>query len=266
MQQGNFGECGSHFHFPLTGPEQANRLTATLLYEAVYKEILTGCETRKQGKQAPRFPVGLLALIEKFGMTDSSPAYMRMYGWWVLLQNWGTTRFSDHRGSSPADICFTDGNLTGEEDEKRPAATDMCRQVQVSRRRVLHLIAPVALDGLASPERAGSLSKRLSPSHACWCIRQFSADGAQLRPGLRHSESSSGKLGQQQGCQDSHSRGCSVLDTALGWSFLPSCTSALGFPKEERGLSRRMVTPTAAIPTRGQRNSRSPPCRSRYRE
>ena len=80
---------------------------------AVYMEILTSCEQGKSVKQAPWFAVGLLALVENFVLTIISiSAYMRMYGWWVLLQSWGTIRFSDHRGLSPAYIRFTDGNLT----------------------------------------------------------------------------------------------------------------------------------------------------------
>ena len=91
-----------------------NRLTAAPLYDAVYRgNSWRAVEPGRPVKQAPRFPVGLLALVEKFVMTDSNPTYMRMYGWWVLLQSWGTMRFSDHRGLSAADISFTDGSLTG---------------------------------------------------------------------------------------------------------------------------------------------------------
>ena len=79
------------FLHEVTGAEQANRLSATPLYDAVYKEILTSCEPGRPVKQAPRLPVALLALVENFVTTDSNPAYMRMYGWWVLLQSWFRT-------------------------------------------------------------------------------------------------------------------------------------------------------------------------------
>ena len=85
------------------------RLTATPLYEAVFKEILTGRAPGKPGKLVPRLPVGLLALVENFVMTVSNAAYMSMYGWWVLLQSC----FSDHGGLSPTDTCFTDVNRAG---------------------------------------------------------------------------------------------------------------------------------------------------------
>ena len=99
------------FLHEVTGTEQVNRLTATHLYDAVYREILASCELGRPVKQPLRFLVGLLALVEDFVTTVSNPANMRMYGWWVLLQSWGTMRFSDHRGLSPADISFTDGSL-----------------------------------------------------------------------------------------------------------------------------------------------------------
>ena len=34
-------------------------------------------------------------------MNDTKPAYMRMYAWWMLLQNSCTLRFSDHEGINP---------------------------------------------------------------------------------------------------------------------------------------------------------------------
>ena len=52
------------FLHEVTGTEQVDRMTTTFLYDAVYKEILTSCEPGKPVKQAPRFPVGLLALVE----------------------------------------------------------------------------------------------------------------------------------------------------------------------------------------------------------
>ena len=82
------------FLHEVTGTEQVNRLTATPLYDAVHREILASCEPGRRVKQAPRFPVGLLALVKNFVTTESNPAYMRMYGWWVLLQSWGTMRVS----------------------------------------------------------------------------------------------------------------------------------------------------------------------------
>ena len=42
---------------------------------------MTCCEPGRPVKQAPRFPVGLLALVENFVTTDSYPACMRMCGW-----------------------------------------------------------------------------------------------------------------------------------------------------------------------------------------
>ena len=179
------------FLHEVTGTEQVDRLTATPLYDAVYKEILTSCEPGKPVKQAPRFPVGLLALVEDFVMTDRNPAYMR-------IQSWGTMRFSDHRGLSPADISFANGSLTGllrRTKNHRHGQERVC-EASESGRKFIHLNTPVALNGMADPLRAGPLQKGLSPSSASRSLRQLSSDRAQVRAGLRHPESTPGKVGR----------------------------------------------------------------------
>ena len=62
------------FLHEVTGTEQVKRLTATPLYDAVYRQNLSICEPGRTVQQAPRFPVGLLALVENFVTTDSNPA------------------------------------------------------------------------------------------------------------------------------------------------------------------------------------------------
>ena len=129
-------------------------------------------------KRAPPFPVGLLALVQNFVTTESNPAYMRMYGWWVLLQSWGTMRFSDHRGLSPADISFEDGSLTGlfEEDEDHRHRQERVCEASEGGCEFIHLFAPVALSGWQIPERAGPVPEGLSPSSTGWSIPSASAN------------------------------------------------------------------------------------------
>ena len=43
----------------------------------------------------------------------SKQTYLRIFGWWVLLQSWGTLRFSDHRGLVPKQITVDDTGFTG---------------------------------------------------------------------------------------------------------------------------------------------------------
>ena len=55
-------------------------------------------------KQAPRMLTTMLAALEQSVAQLSAQPYLRLFSWWVLLQNWGTLRFSDHRGSPPSEI------------------------------------------------------------------------------------------------------------------------------------------------------------------
>ena len=45
-----------------------------------------------------------LAALEDVVSDPSAVLYYRMYSWWILVQCWGTLRFSDHRGLRPADV------------------------------------------------------------------------------------------------------------------------------------------------------------------
>ena len=224
------------FLHEVTGTEQVDRLTATPLYDAVYKEILTSCEPGKPVKQAPRFPVGLLALVENFVMTDSNPAYMRMYGWWVLLQSWGTMRFSDHRGLSPADISFADGSLTGLLRRTKTTGTDKnvsARPVRVDASsfistpqwlsvgwQILCELAPFKRDYLL-PAPAGAYDS---------CLR------TELRYALGYAIQNRllARLVDDKGATVLTAEATMFWTPHSGRSFLPSCTQALGFPKEER--------------------------------
>ena len=225
------------FLHEVTATEQANRLTTTPLYDAVYREILTSCEPGTPVKQAPRFPVGLLALIENFVTTESNPAYMRMYGWWVLLQSWGTMRFSDHRGLSAADITLKDGSLTGLLRRTKTTGTDK----NVSAR-------PVRVDAssfISSPQwlSAGwQILNELVPFQRDYLLpAPAGAHDSCLRTELRYAL---GYVIQNRLLASLvDSKGAEVLtaEATVFWtphsvrSFLPSCTAALGFPKEERG-------------------------------
>ena len=173
-----------------------------------------------------------------------------MCGWWVLLQSWGTMRFSDHRGLSPADISFTDGSLTGLLRRTKTTGTDKnesARPVRVDARSLISS-PPVALSRLADPERAGPMPKGLSPSSPSWSIRQMSADGAQARPGLRHSEpvcwrawstARVPKCSQQKPlCSGRLARG----------GHSSQLHSGIGVPERGTGLPRRVVSPRERHP------------------
>ena len=78
--KGNVSRTFTFIH-EVTGTEQVNRLTATPLYDAVYNKFLTSSEPGKPVKQAPWFPVGLLALLENFLMDSQQPRHeVRLVG------------------------------------------------------------------------------------------------------------------------------------------------------------------------------------------
>ena len=48
-------------------------------------------------------------------MTDTQTLpFIRMYAWWMLVQNWSTLRFSDHRGVSPSTVNVTGSAFSAE--------------------------------------------------------------------------------------------------------------------------------------------------------
>ena len=51
-------------------------------------------------------PVALILALETFLMHSTNLPYMRLYAWFMALQNWATLRFSDHRGILPDSISW----------------------------------------------------------------------------------------------------------------------------------------------------------------
>ena len=56
--------------------------------------------------------VSMLNSLELMVVDSNVLPFIRVYSWRVLLQNWGTLRFSDHRGVRPPDMKIKD-NTTG---------------------------------------------------------------------------------------------------------------------------------------------------------
>ena len=82
------------------------------LYTVIYKEILSSALPGRAKKQAPRMLISMIAALEKVVVGSGAPPYFRIFAWWLLLQNWGTLRFSDHRGIIPSEASLqSDGFL-----------------------------------------------------------------------------------------------------------------------------------------------------------
>ena len=49
--------------------------------------------------------------LEQLVMNETSPIYLHVCSWWMLVQNWATLRFSDHRGLNPSEVAFREGSF-----------------------------------------------------------------------------------------------------------------------------------------------------------
>ena len=99
---------GSHralvFLEDTAGVPAVERLTNTQLYNVSYKELLASASPAQHAKQAPRVPVAILSALEGLVVDTQAAIYLRTSAWWLLLQNWATLRFSDHRGIEPKTV------------------------------------------------------------------------------------------------------------------------------------------------------------------
>ena len=83
------------------------------MYVLAKKEILPAALPGGGGfpNQAPRFPTAVLAALEDVVSDPSAFLNCSIYSWWILVQCWGTLRFSDHRGLRPADVMLDSEGL-----------------------------------------------------------------------------------------------------------------------------------------------------------
>ena len=105
---------GSHralvFLEETAGVPAAERLTNTQLYNVSYKELLSSASPARHAKQAPRVLVSILSALEGLVVGTEAAIYLRTFAWWLLLQNWATLRFSDHRGIEPNNVTIRAGS------------------------------------------------------------------------------------------------------------------------------------------------------------
>ena len=113
--RGALKDCHASFQFleEVAGLPAEQKQTSTELYTLMYKEVLSQATPGRPVRQSPRMFVRLLAEIETLVVDPSKQTYLRIIGWWVLLQSWGTLRFSDHRGLLPKQITVDDTGFTG---------------------------------------------------------------------------------------------------------------------------------------------------------
>ena len=77
----------------------------------------------------------LLEALERLVANSVAAPFLRVFAWWVLLQNWATLRFPDHRGLSPSDISVPGRKLNGKLSRSKTIGADrsiQSRQALVS--------------------------------------------------------------------------------------------------------------------------------------
>ena len=89
-------------------------------YVSIKKELMATSLGSRGSKQAPRFPVVILAALEELLTDLSQPAFFRIMAWWLLLQS----RFADHRGLVPRNIHVEGGSLFAKLTRSKTLGTD----------------------------------------------------------------------------------------------------------------------------------------------
>ena len=88
---------------PWPGSPQ-DRFTDSQLYNVLYQELLVAALPGSPAKRAPRVLTAMLVALEHLVVCAQTPRYYRVFSWWLLIQNWATLGFSDHRGILPSSV------------------------------------------------------------------------------------------------------------------------------------------------------------------
>ena len=217
------------------------RITTSSLYLVIQKELLANSIPGRPTRQAPRMFMSMLAALEELTVNDKALPYYRVYAWWILLQSWGTMRFSDHRGLKPTDVHVTGNSMTTKLTRSKTTGDDKdvaFRMVHIA--SCCFLISPswlstgwFLLKSLADFPRDFLLP---APASNCTgCLRK------ELRYdigfAMQNRVLSSLKFNEQQSLTRTSA---SFWSPHSARSFLPSATAGLGVPKDQKRLPRRV--------------------------
>ena len=108
----------------LTGTQVQDRPTSNQLCIVIYKELLAAALPGRPSKQAPRMYVTMLRALENVVTDAGLLPFVRVYAWWVLIQNWGTFRFSDHRCIDPSSVVITSAGFSAVLSRSKTIGTD----------------------------------------------------------------------------------------------------------------------------------------------
>ena len=216
------------------------RVTVRQRYSNMLAELVSRTLPGSPSRQAPRPLLRILQSVESLLTNESVAVYIRVFGWFSLLQAWCTLSFDDHRGLEAASIRDSPEAFSAVLTRSKTHGPDRGperRVVYMDKACWLHEpswfdVGYQLLMRLAPYERDCLLP---SPGPHCGGIRQaeLSYDGALAALGrlLRTLQSEDKDLLIPQLC--------SYWTPHSPRSFLPTCCAALGVHKKERDVLGR---------------------------
>ena len=179
--------------------------------------------------------MSMLAALEELTVDGKSLPYSRVFAWWILLQSWGTMRFSDHRGLKPSDVQVTGNTMAAELTRSKTTGDDKdvaFRMVHIS--SCCYVVSPswpstglTLLKSIADFPRDFLLPAPASNCNGCLRKELRYDIGSAMQNGILSSLQFNG--------QSSLTRSTpSLCAPHSARSFLPSATAALGVPKDQR--------------------------------
>ena len=211
------------------------KVTTTSVYLIIERELLASSLPGRLSKQAPRMLISMLTALEQLTIDDRALPYYRVYSWWVLIQSWGTLRFSDHRGLKPTDITVKGNSLAARLTRSKTTGDD--KDVAF---RMVHIADCCFFSSPSWLSTGWSLLNSLADFPRDFLLP---APASNCQGCLRHELRYDIGFSMQQRVLTALHFGTTALlsrSVAAFWtphsarSFLPSATAALGVPKEQR--------------------------------
>ena len=169
--------------------------------------------------------------------------FLRVYAWWMLMQNWGTLRFSDHRGISPSTVSITVSALSAVLSRSKTIGADKSVGSRpLTTASCCYLAEPTWIQAGFTPARARTIPSRLPTPIPSVKPDLRDHGGDEVRIGVRAAEPSAPAPSVRRRAT-AHSWHDPVLDTAFRTSFPPVSHSSSGVRKIGPGLPGRVERP-----------------------